>query len=266
MTTTTDTATLPGADRDAPGDDAGARPHPRTAGLPDVPAPRDRDVRWELAAALRAFGRAGFEFGFNGHVSARAPEVPGHYWVNPFGLSISTVTPSDLVLVGPDGAVVDARPSAVINGFAGNLRLHQEVEDAAVVVHLHTPSGFAWSSLGRPLEAVTTDAALIARLQGLTSTIWDGASSPSAVDLARDGARVVLQRGHGFVTLGRTVGEAAFYLLAAERAAAANLALAAVPDRAVLPEAAQERWTLTPELARAHFETELTRVEAEGLR
>src|SRR5690606_21436164 len=168
MTTTTDTATLPGTDRDAPGDDAGARPHPRTAGLPDVPAPRDRDVRWELAAALRAFARAGFEFGSNGHVSARAPEAPGHYWVNPFGLSISTVTPSDLVLVGPDGAVVDARPSAVINGFAGNLRLHQEVEDAAVVVHLHTPSGFAWSSLGRPLEAVTTDAALIARLQGLT--------------------------------------------------------------------------------------------------
>ncbi|MCO7275375.1 class II aldolase/adducin family protein [Cellulosimicrobium cellulans] len=248
----------------------GAEPSARTTGsldpLPDVPEPPARDVRWELAAALRIFGRAGYEFGFNGHVSARAPEAPGHYWVNPFGLSISSVTPRDLVLVDEDGQVVDPRVSAAINGFAGNLRLHREIDDAAVVVHLHTPSGFAWSSLGRPLEPVTTDAALVAGLQGLTTSIWDGATSPSAVEHARAGARVILQRGHGFVTLGRSVGEAAFYLLAAERAAAANLALVGVPDKGVLPPEVVERWTLRPELARAHFENAFTLVEAEGLR
>ena len=53
---------------------------------------------------------------------------------------------------------------------------------------------------------------------------------------------------------------------AAERAAAANLALVGVPDREVLPPETVERWTLRPELARAHFENAFTLVEAEGLR
>ena len=64
---------------------------PHTA--PEVRADRPRSVRWELAAALRTFARDGYEFGFNGHVSARAPEAPGHYWVNPVGISAATITP-----------------------------------------------------------------------------------------------------------------------------------------------------------------------------
>lgn len=230
-----------------------------------VPAPRPRDVRWELAAALRTFGRLGYEFGFNGHVSARSPEVPDHYWVNPFGLSISAVTPQDLVLVGPEGDVVDPRIAAPINGFAGNLALHRAVPDAAVVVHLHTPHGFVWSSLGERLEAVNTDAALITGLQGVSRTLWGDPDSPTSVDLATEGARVIVQRGHGFVTLGRSVAEAAFYLLAAERAAQANLALRGDAGRGVLGDDTVKAWTLTPELAAAHFETAFTRIEAEGL-
>lgn len=235
-------------------------------GLPSVPAPKERDTRWELAAALRTFGRLGYEFGFNGHVSARAPEAPGHYWVNPFGVSISAVTPSDFVLVRGDGEIADSRGSHPINGFAGNLALHQAVPAAAVVVHLHTPSGFIWSGLGRPLEPVNTDSALITGLQGLSTRIWGDAEGPSNVQLATRGARIILQRGHGFVTWGESVGEAAFYLQAAERAAHANLALLGVSGRPLLGDAQVAHWTLRPGLARAHFEPSFTLQEAEGLR
>ena len=238
---------------------------PTRAGVPATPPPPQRDVRWELAAALRTFGRLGYEFGFNGHVSARAAEHPGHYWVNPFGQSISVVTPADLVLVDGDGEVVDPRTSYGINGFAGNLALHQEIEDAAVVLHLHTESGFAWSNLGRPLAAVNTDSALIAGLQGVSSRIWDGTGA-TLVDLAHGGSRVLLQRGHGFVTWGSTVGEAAFYLVAAERAAGANLALLDAAGVQSLSQDATARWTLQPDVARTHFEPYFTRQEAEGVR
>lgn len=241
-------------------------PATSSTALPAVPAPRTRDTRWELAAALRHFGRLGYEFGFNGHVSARAPEVPGHYWVNPFGISISAVTPADLVLVDGDGSVVESRGNHPINGFAGNLALHREIPDAAVAVHLHTPRGFAWSSLGRPLEAVNTDAALVVNLLGISTRIWGDDSGPTNVELARAGSRVILQRGHGFVTWGASVGEAAFYLWAAERSAEANLALAGVEGRGVLAAEQVARWTLTPELARAHFEPAFTEAEAGGLR
>ena len=239
---------------------------PVTTSMPAVKAPQDRDTRWELAAALRHFGRLGYEFGFNGHVSARAPEVPGHYWVNPFGISISAVTPADLVLVDDRGEVVEARAGASINGFAGNLALHQSVPDAAVAVHLHSPRGFIWSGLGRPLEAVNTDAALVVNLQGLSAAIAGRTDGPTNVELAQAGARIILQEAHGYVTWGSTVGEAAFYLWAAERAADANLAFLGTTPPAPLPTELVERWTLTPELARAHFEPAFTLAEAEGLR
>ncbi|MFT4286171.1 class II aldolase/adducin family protein [Nocardioides sp.] len=227
---------------------------------------QDRDVRWELAAALRHFGRLGYEFGFNGHVSARAPEAPGHYWVNPYGVSISAVTPSDFVLVDDRGEIVESRGSYAINGFAGNLALHQSVPEAAVAVHLHTPRGFIWSGLGRPLEAVNTDAALVVGLQGLSTAIWGEAGGPTNVELALAGKRIILQQGHGYVTWGGTVGEAAFYLWAAERAAEANLALLGVEGRPVLSPEIVARWTLAPEVARVHFEPAFTLAEAEGLR
>jgi ribulose-5-phosphate 4-epimerase/fuculose-1-phosphate aldolase len=236
------------------------------APLPPVPAPRARDVRWELAAALRHFGRLGYEFGFNGHVSARAPEAPGHYWVNPFGVSISTVTTSDFVLVDNHGQIVESRGNYTINGFAGNLALHESVPQANVAVHLHTPRGFIWSGLGRPLAAVNTDSALVVGLQGLSSHLWGDTSGPANVELAQAGKRIILQKGHGYVTWGSTVGEAAFYLWAAERAADANLTLLGVEGRDVLPQELVTRWTLTPELARAHFEPAFTLHEAEGLR
>ncbi|MFV0285405.1 MAG: class II aldolase/adducin family protein [Demequina sp.] len=233
------------------------------AALPPVAAPRDREVRWELAAALRHLGALGYEFGFNGHVSARHGELPDHYWVNPFGLSIAAVTPGDLVLVDGDGEVVDSATGRGVNGFAGNLALHQQVADAEVAFHLHTPRGFQFSALGRPLEPVTTDAALVVGLQGLTDRVWGGNGGPSVVDLALEGKRVLVQRGHGFVTWGQSVGEAAFYLWAAERAADANLALQG--HAVAVPADAVERWTLTPALARAHFEVAFTLAEAGGL-
>ena len=39
-----------------------------------------------LAAALRLFSLYGFDEGLAGHISARDPVRPGHFWVNPFGV------------------------------------------------------------------------------------------------------------------------------------------------------------------------------------
>ncbi len=39
-----------------------------------------------LAASFRIFGRFGFDEGVAGHITARDPEHPEHFWVNPFGM------------------------------------------------------------------------------------------------------------------------------------------------------------------------------------
>ncbi|MEV0585840.1 class II aldolase/adducin family protein, partial [Nonomuraea sp. NPDC050310] len=44
-----------------------------------------------LVAALRLFGRFGFEEGVAGHITARDPEHLDHFWVNPFGMSFKHI-------------------------------------------------------------------------------------------------------------------------------------------------------------------------------
>src|SRR5258707_6268381 len=53
----------------------------------------------KLAGALRIFGRVGFGEGGAGHITVRDPEVPDHFWVNPFTMSFRHVLVSELLLV-----------------------------------------------------------------------------------------------------------------------------------------------------------------------
>ena len=62
-----------------------------------------------LAASFRIFGRFGFDEGVAGHITARDPEHPEHFWVNPFGTSFKQIKVSDLILVDPNGIVVGGR-------------------------------------------------------------------------------------------------------------------------------------------------------------
>ena len=50
-----------------------------------------RKVR--LAAAFRMFSKAGLDEGVAGHITARDPEFPDSYWVNPFGHHFGLMQP-----------------------------------------------------------------------------------------------------------------------------------------------------------------------------
>jgi len=221
-------------------------------------APRPREeTRTSLVAALHAFAELGYEFGFNGHVTARDSENPDWFWANPFGVSLHEIELDDLVLLDSTGEDVLNPRGHRVNGFQGNVGIHLAHPQTHAVVHLHTPAGFVWSSTGRPLEPLTSDAALVTPLQALFSDFGrrdaDGTpvSSP-ALAFGRT-ATVLLQRTHGFITRGASVDEAAFYLVAAERAAQVNLAAAGVPGVEGLSEEDAARWALTPALAEQHF-------------
>src|SRR2546430_11904248 len=60
----------------------------------------------ELAAAFRIFGRFGFSEGVAGHITARDPEFPDRFWVNPFGMNFRMIKVSDLICVDHEGNVV----------------------------------------------------------------------------------------------------------------------------------------------------------------
>src|SRR3979409_1165602 len=97
-----------------------------------------RHRKERLAAALRIFGKLGFEEGVAGHITARDPELPDPFWVNPFGMSFKHVRVSDLILVNHAGDVVEGRYPVNGAAFAIHSQVHQARPD--VVAPAHTPS------------------------------------------------------------------------------------------------------------------------------
>lgn len=209
-----------------------------------------RSAASRLAVALNVLGAHGYEFGANGHISVRNPELPGTYYVNPFGVPLGTITARDLVLVDDHGAVVESPSGREVRYFSATHSIHQARPDAEAVVHLHTEHGFAYSALGRPLRAVNTDSALVVDLLA----VWEGfGQEGSAAEAFGSHAKVLLQKGHGFITLGRSIEEAAFLLITAERSAKANLLLLAAGETPEIPADVRTRFTLDPETAENHF-------------
>src|SRR5260370_10016645 len=66
-----------------------------------------RHRKERLAASFRLFSKFGFDEGVAGHITARDPERPDHFWVNPFGVHFSQILVSDLMLFNAKGAVVE---------------------------------------------------------------------------------------------------------------------------------------------------------------
>src|SRR5439155_22660550 len=131
-----------------------------TRGRSDPMSESTRDERWylpkydtveeerlhrkqRLAAGFRLFGKFGFEEGVAGHITARDPEQLDHFWVNPFGMSFSHISVSDLVLVNSRGEVVEGEGGVNTAAFAIHSALHEARPDIVAAVHSHALYGKA---------------------------------------------------------------------------------------------------------------------------
>src|SRR5215470_19478719 len=94
-----------------------------------------------LAAAFRLFAKFGFDEGVAGHITARDPERPDHFWVNPFGMHFSQIRVSDLILLNHKGDVVEG--SYPVNGaaFAIHSQVHAARPDVIAAAHAHSMHG-----------------------------------------------------------------------------------------------------------------------------
>jgi hypothetical protein len=112
----------------------------------------------KLAAAFRMFSKAGLDEGVAGHVTARDPEFPDSYWVNPFGMHFSMIKSSDLVRVDHEGNVVEG--DRAVNGAAVAIHcaVHAARPDVVAAAHAHGPYGKTLSSLDMTIEPLTQDA------------------------------------------------------------------------------------------------------------
>ncbi|MBD2207884.1 class II aldolase/adducin family protein [Calothrix sp. FACHB-1219] len=179
-----------------------------------------------LAAAFRLFGRFGFSEGIAGHITARDPEFTDHFWVNPLGTYFGHIRVSDLILVDREGEVVKGDAAVNRAAFAIHSQVHEARPDVIAAAHAHSLYGKSWSSLGRLLDPLTQDACAFYQ----DHTIFDDykgvvldTSEGKRIAEALGEKKAVILRNHGFLTVGRTVDEAAWWYITFERSAQAQL-------------------------------------------
>ena len=179
-----------------------------------------------MTAAFRLFAKFGFDEGVAGHITARDPERPDHFWVNPFGLDFSLIRPADLILVNHRGEVVEG--NAPVNGaaFAIHSQVHAARPDCVAAAHAHSMYGKAWSVLGRLLDPITQDACAFYEdhsvFDDYTGVVLD-LEEGQRIAAALGQNKAVILRNHGLLTVGQSVDEAAWWFITMERSCQAQL-------------------------------------------
>jgi ribulose-5-phosphate 4-epimerase/fuculose-1-phosphate aldolase len=179
-----------------------------------------------LASAFRLFAKFGFSEGVAGHITARDPELPDHFWVNPFGMHFAHIRVSDLVLVNEHGNVVEGDRPINEAAFAIHSRLHMARPDVVAAAHAHSLYGKTWSSFGRLLDPLTQDAcafyedhSVFADYKGV---VYESSEGDRIAEALGPGKAVILQN-HGILTVGSTVDEAAWFFITMDRTCQAQL-------------------------------------------
>lgn len=190
------------------------------AASPDIDLEAERLQRKrEVALGYRIFAALRWGDLGDGHITARDPELTDHLWLLRYPLGFERATIDDLVLVAPDGSVVDG---GSINSTAYHIHhpIHEARPDVVGVAHTHTAWGTPFCATGRPIEFITQEACNFVD----DWSLFDdeevqvlGVEGGARIAAALGPRRAVLLRSHGLLTAAATVGETIASFVTLER-------------------------------------------------
>lgn len=187
-----------------------------------------------LAAAFRLFASFGFDEGVAGHITARDPEEPDHFWVNPLGVDFSQICVSDLLLVNSDGDVVEGTMPVNRAAFVIHSQVHHARPDVVSAAHAHSMHGRSWSAFGDLLEPLTQDSCAFfedhAVFDDYTGVVLD-LEEGRRIGQALGPHKAAILRNHGLLTCGQSVDEAAWWFIAMDRCCQTQLLVEAATQR-----------------------------------
>ncbi|MDH3994136.1 MAG: class II aldolase/adducin family protein [Gammaproteobacteria bacterium] len=185
-----------------------------------------KDRKNKLAAALRLFGKLGFDEGVAGHITVRDPELTDHFWVNPMGKSFKQMKVSDLLLVSHTGEVVEG--SGLLNGAAFTIhsQIHMSNPAITAAAHSHSVYGKAFSALGKLLDPITQDSCAFyddhVLFDDFSGVVLDDTEGEKIAAALGDRKAAILQN-HGLLTVGDSIEAAAWWYITMERSCQAQL-------------------------------------------
>ena len=196
--------------------------------LPQLNTPEEvrQDRKNKLAAALRLFGKFGFDEGVAGHITVRDPERTDHFWVNPMGKSFKQMRVSDLLLVSHSGEVVEG--NGLLNGAAFTIhsQIHMSNPDITAAAHSHSVYGKAFSALGKKLDPLTQDACAFYEdhvlFDDFSGVVLDNSEGERIAAALGDRKAAILQN-HGLLTVGDSIDASAWWYITMERSCQAQL-------------------------------------------
>lgn len=158
----------------------------------------------------------------DGHISARDPEKTDCFWMLRWGVSYHAARVSDLVLVGPDGSLVEGEGAINIAGYYIHHPILEARPDLVSAVHVHTGWGSPFSAEARMIEPISQESCIFFEDHAL----WNDeevqvqslpAGRRIAEALAQNSA--IILRNHGLLTAGDAVAEAVGRFVYMERVA-----------------------------------------------
>ena len=184
-------------------------------------APGEWEARVDLAAAYRLVALYGWDDLIFTHLSARVPGPEHHFLINPYDMMFEEITASNLVKIDTEGNPVGKSEHPVNPaGFTIHSAIHMAREDAAAVMHLHTPHGQAVSAMEFGLLP-HTQTAMIAKhnvayhdYEGIATDLEE--RERLVEDLGDKHAMIL--RNHGTLAVGKSVGDCFLRLYFLERA------------------------------------------------
>ncbi len=208
--------------------------------------------KWETALGYRIFAKMRWGQLGDGHITARDPIRPDHFWVLSYGVPFGAATMNNLSLVGPGGEVVEGPDVNGVNTAAYNihspiLAARPELMSAA---HTHTQYGTPWSANVEPFQAISQESCSFVFDQSIYAgedLEVDSTDGGVAIAEAMGATKLCILRNHGLLTGGASPGEAVGWFVTAERVAEVHIK--AQRPKPISPEAAKlvARTLTTPE-------------------
>jgi ribulose-5-phosphate 4-epimerase/fuculose-1-phosphate aldolase len=191
------------------------------------------DAEWrtrvDLAACYRLCDLYGMSDMIYTHITARVPDSPAHFLINPNGMLFGEITASSLLKVSVEGEILykpDLPYGLHPAGFTIHSAIYRARPDAMAAMHTHTVAGMAVSALQCGLLPLTQTAT---RFYGRIA--YHDFRGPERDPAERESlARSLgplnycILRNHGLLTLGESVPEAFIAMWGLERACQAQLA------------------------------------------